>query len=106
MGSTNFLEQFYEQAILPRYAGQIRCAEITWLGHDKVTLDGWAHYFTTEDGEYALLYEDFPDGEPFKDGLSHEVVMLGGQTSIELRFGDTPKQIPNMVGWFTLFKKH
>jgi hypothetical protein len=100
-----FLERFYETVVLPRYAGVVRFDKVKWVSHGKVDPDAWAHYFQVDGREYALLYEDFPDGSYFKDGLSHEVVELGDEGSIELKFSDGGKQIPNILGWYTLFRE-
>ncbi len=61
----NFLEQFYENIVLPRYK----------------------------------------DAVNFDDGLSREVVKCGDETSIELRFSDDARQVPNVTGWFTLYRE-
>jgi hypothetical protein len=100
-----FLEQFYEAVILPRYAGIVKLDEITWVSHGKIGLDAWAHYFKAGGIEYALVYEDFPGSTALDDGLSHEVVKLGDETSIELKFSDETKQIANIPGWYTLFRE-
>jgi hypothetical protein len=101
-----FLEKLYETVILPRYKDEIDLGKVRWVSHGKVDLDAWAHYFQVDSKAYALLYEDYPDGSYFKDGLSHEVVKLGDEFSIELKYGDvTPKQIPNILGWYTLFRE-
>ena len=75
------------------------------MDHGKVDLDAWAHYFKTpHDGkEYVLLYEDFPDGSFLKDGLSHDIVKCGEETSIKLRFEDSDVEIQNIIGWYTLY---
>ena len=65
----------------------------------------WAHYFKSNGKEYVLVYEDFPGNTDFDDGLSHEVVKRGDETSIELRFSDDTKQVPNLTGWFTLYRE-
>jgi len=100
-----FLEQFYEAVILPRYEGIIKLDKIEWVSHGKVDLDAWAHHFQIQGREYVLLYEDYPDGSYLKDGLSHEVVKLGDEWSIELKFSDDGKQLPNILGWYTLFRE-
>lgn len=103
--TTKFLEQFYENSILPRYKDAITFGDITWVDHGKVGLDAWAHYFKSSGKEFVLVYEDFPGNTDFDDGLSHEVIKCGDETSIELRFGDDAKQIPNVTGWFTLYRE-
>lgn len=105
MDDNKFLEEFYNRLILRSYDAVLGLKNIHWMAHDKVDLDAWAHYFTCDNKEYALLYEDLPDGSFFKDGLSHEVVKCGDETSIELRFSDSSLQIPNLTGWYTLFRK-
>lgn len=104
--SNTFLEQFYEYAILIRYKDVIDTKRIGWIDHGKVGFDAWAHYFKTEDNkEYVLVYEDFPGNTDFDDSLSHEAVKCGSSTSIELRFSDDAQQIPNITGWFTLYRE-
>lgn len=105
MKDNKLLEQFYELVILPRYDSLANFGNITWIDHGKVNLDAWAHYFKSNNKEYVLVYEDFPGNTDFYDGLSHEVVKCGDETSIELRFSDDAKQIPNVTGWFTLFRE-
>lgn len=61
--------------------------------------------FDLTEKEYVLLYEDFPGDEYFNDELSHEVIKVDGKPSIELRFSDDAKQVPNVTGWFTLFRE-
>lgn len=100
-----FLEQFYEAIVLPRYTDIVTFNQVTWVSHGRVGPDSWAHYFQVNDTEYILVYEDFPDGAPFNDDLSHEVIKLGAATSIELKFTDGGKQIPNLLGWYTLFRE-
>lgn len=99
------LEQFYEAAILLRYGEILDLSKITWTGHGKVGLDAWAHYFKVDDRQYVLLYEDFPSGEYLGDGLSHEAIELNGEASFELKFSSNNKQVPNIIGWFTLFQE-
>lgn len=100
-----FLEKFYENVILPQYSNEVSVADIVWKDHGKPGLDSWAHYFEDKDGrEYVLLYEDFPDGAFLKDGLTHEPVEINGEISFELKFGNA-KQIPNLTGWYTLYRE-
>jgi hypothetical protein len=99
------IEQFYESVILPRFNDDIDTSSIKWIRHGKVDQDAYAHYFATGEREFVLLYEDFPSGAFLTDGLSHIVVTIGYQTSIELRLGTESKSIPNIIGWFTLFKE-
>lgn len=54
--------------------------------------------------QYVLLYEDFPGGEYFDDGLSHEAIKAGDDRSISLKF-DNDSEIPNVIGWFTLYRE-
>ena len=104
MDENKFLEQFYERVILPRYEDTVRFDEITWVDHGKVGMDAWAHYFKSDGKEFVLVYEDFPGNTDFDDGLSHEVIKCGEETSIELRFSDDTKQVTNVTGWFTLYQ--
>lgn len=107
--SDKFLEQFYETVVLPRYARVIKFDKITWTSHGKIGLDAWAHYFETgkDKKEYVLLYEDFPGDTYVTDGLSHEVIKLGDQYAIELKFNDTGNSnyVPNILGWFSLYRE-
>lgn len=99
------LERFYEIVILPRYEEAVRFGEIRWVSHGKIDLDAWAHYFESDGKEYALLYEDYPDGSYLKDGLSHEPVKLGNEYSLKLGFSDNATQIDNLLGWYTLYRE-
>ena len=102
---TVFLEQFYENVVLPRFSDAATFETITWKDHGKVALDSWAHYFDDETGrEWVLLYEDFPGESPFDDELSHEIVKINGETSIKLSFDDG-KLTDNITGYFTLYKE-
>lgn len=102
----NLLEQFYENVILPQYSEEVILKKVIWKDHGKVDLDAWAHYFDDESGrEYVLLYEDFPSGGFLNDGLSHEIVKLGDETSIRVALS-SGKQIVNLVGYFTLYREN
>jgi hypothetical protein len=55
--------------------------------------------------EYALVYEDFPDGSYLSDGLTHELVLMSsGDKCLELNFNDK-KNIEGITGWYTLFRE-
>lgn len=102
---TTFLESFYEKVILPRYSDTVTFKHIIWKDHGKLGPDSWAHYFDNEEGrEFVLLYEDFPGDSPFDDGLSHELVKVGDETSIGLKFDNGPI-IDNITGYFTLYQE-
>lgn len=103
--NTKSLEQFYETVILSRYKGVFDIATIKWISHGKVDLDAFAHYFECGGKEFVLLYEDYPDGSFLKDGLSHQVVQIGEDTSFELRLSDDSTPVPNIIGWFTLYQE-
>lgn len=103
--NTDFLEQFYENVILPQYVN-IVFGKITWIDHGAIGLDAFAHYFKVADNkEYVLVFEDFPGGTAFDDGLSHEIVLANDEKVI--RFGGDPpfKYIENITGYFTLYKE-
>lgn len=101
-----FLEHYYEYVVLPQYGSDLDLKTLTWKDHGKIDLDAWAHYFEDSDGrEYVLLYEDFPGSTYLTDGLTHEVVRVNGQTSLELLFSDGNKKIDNLVGYFTLYRE-
>lgn len=102
--NTESLEEYYEETVLPRYASVQLFRDITWIDHGKVENDAWAHYFKSEGKEYVLLYEDFPGGVYLDDGLTHEVVKVDGDTSIELKYKGE-RGVPNLAGWFTLYKE-
>lgn len=44
----SFLEQYYEQIVLPLNAKAISFTTIKWKDHGKVGPDTWAHYFEAE----------------------------------------------------------
>lgn len=79
-------------------------SDITWIDHGKVDLDAWAHHFESEGTQYVLLYEDFPDGSYLKDGLSHEVVNVGNEMSIGLKFSAN-MELTNITRWYTLYRE-
>lgn len=86
------IEQFYEHVILPNYH-ELDAATIRWKDHGRIGPDAWAHYF--------------PGDTFLDDGLTHEVVPLDGETSIE--FGVKNKEhaqyTPNITGYFTLYRE-
>lgn len=102
---TNFLEQFYEKVILSQYV-DLDFGPITWIDHGRVGPDEFAHYFQDSRGHhYVLVFEDFPGGVPFDDGLSHEVVLVNGKTTVRFS-GEVPfKYIENISGYFTLYQE-
>ena len=103
--NTKFLEQFYENVILPQYA-QVFFGKITWFDHGSIGPDAFAHYFKSTDAEqYVLVFEDFPGSTAFDDGLSHEIISTNDEKVI--RFGGDPpfKYVENITGYFTLYKE-
>jgi hypothetical protein len=103
--SNTFLEQFYENVILPKYKDEVSLGKVTWRDHNQVGMDSRAHWFKSEDGtEYVLLWEDFPDGSYLGDGLSHELIRINGEASISLQFADK-KEVKDVTGYFTLFRE-
>ncbi len=100
-----FLEKLYEKVILSQYAG-IEFGQVKWIDHGKVGPDAFAHYFKDyREGEYVLVFEDYPGTVPFDDGLSHEVLLINGQRSLRFSFEVPFKYIENVSGYFTLFKE-
>lgn len=100
--SDDFLEKLYETVVLPNYEG-IDIKTIHWKDHGKVGLDTWAHYFEDETGrEYVLVYEDFPGNEYLNDDLSHDIVSIGKETSLQVSLSND-KKIDNIAGYFTLY---
>jgi hypothetical protein len=100
-----FLEELYSRVILPRYSNYLDLNDIIWIDHGKVDLDAWAHTFKSNSIEYVLLYEDFPINTYLDDGLTHELLKCGDETSIQLKFKDNYKQLENITGWYTLFRE-
>jgi len=102
---TAFLEQYYEKVILPLYKDDsIKVA--TWKDHGQVGPDNWAHYFEDANGtEYVLLAEDYPDGSYLSDDLSHDVVSVPDSESTAIQVTYNNNWIPNISGYFTLFKE-
>lgn len=100
-----FLEQFYEKVILPQYANTV-FNNVTWIDHGAIELDSFAHYFKTDNGsEYVLVFEDFPGNVAFDDGLSHDIVLVNDEKTIQFG-GDPPfKYVENITGYFTLYKE-
>lgn len=102
--NTQFLEQFYETVILPKYGAEFTGVS-KWKDHGKVGLDSYAHYFDDPNGvEFVLLNEDFPNGDYLNDDLSHDVVQVAdGADTLQVTIGDA--WIPNISGYFTLYKE-
>lgn len=100
-----FLEQYYEKVILPLYKNDnIKVA--LWKDHGQVGPDNWAHYFEDENKtEYVLLAEDYPGGIYLNDDLTHEVVPIPDSDTSALRVSFDNFWIPNISGYFTLFKE-
>ena len=103
---TTFLEQYYEKVILPLYY-DTSIIVLRWKDHGQVGPDAWAHYFENGKGtEFILLNEDFPGGDYLNDGLSHTVVRLPGDKNRDtLCVTITDTWIPNISGYFTLYKE-
>lgn len=101
--NTASLEEYYEKKVLPKYSDVIDLSDIRWKDHGKVGLDAWAHYFDDSNGrEYVLLYEDFPGSDYLSDGLTHDIIKCGKETSIHLT-GNENKTKENIFGYFTLY---
>ena len=99
----SFLEQYYEQIVLPLYVKAISFTTIKWKDHGKVGPDTWAHYFEDETGrEFVLLYEDFPGGDYLADGLSHDIIVIGNESSVQIS-ASTNTLVDNIFGYFTLY---
>jgi hypothetical protein len=104
MNDNQFFEVFYEKAVFPHYKGAFDLDDIKWFSHGKIGPDTWAHYFRSHGIEYALVYEDFPDGSYLSDGLTHEIVLMNsGDKCLELKFNDK-MHVEGITGWYTLFK--
>jgi len=100
-----FLEELYENVILPSYKGVLDIGKISWKDHGKIGLDAWGHYFEDSKGkEYVLVFEDFPSSVSIDDGLSHEKVKIGNESSIKLAVSGS-RYIPNVTGYFSLFRE-
>lgn len=103
--SNELIETYYETVILPQYRDD-SIAVAKWVDHGKVGPDAWAHYFEDPAGvEYVLVNEDFPDGAYLGDDLTHDLVPVPGSEdgSLRVTFGDS--WIPNVSGFFTLYKE-
>ncbi len=100
-----FLEKYYEKVILPLYRDDSISVSF-WKDHGQVGPDNWAHYFEDANGiEYVLLNEDYPDGSYLNDDPTHDVVPVphNESTALQVTFGNN--WIPNVSGYFTLFKE-
>lgn len=98
------LESYLQHVVLAQYGDAI-AYPIVWKDHGKFDLDAWAHHFDDAHGrEHALLYEDFPGGTYFSDGLSHEVVRLGDEMCLEISMSNHT-QVENVIGYFTLYRE-
>lgn len=102
--NNEFLEKYYEKTILPEY-GDVISFPVAWKSHGKVGPDSWAHYFDSSNGvEFVLVYEDFPERNYLEDGLSHEIIKCGNETSLHVS-SSRDKSIDNLFGYFTLYKE-
>ena len=102
---TTFLENYFETVVLPFYKEDVDISSITWKDHGKVGLDTWAHYFENSSGrEFVLLFEDFPGNEYMSDGLTHEIVLASGESSIKI-FSNPERSIDNLLGYFSLYRE-
>jgi hypothetical protein len=100
-----FLEDYYENVILPRYKSE-SFRVVIWKDHGRVEPDNWAHYFEDESGnEYVLLNEDYPGGEYLSDDLTYDVIPFSGADKAVLKVSIGGEWIPNISGYFTLFKE-
>lgn len=103
--NNDFLEQYYEQIVLPLYAKTISFTTIKWKDHGKVGPDTWAHYFEDETGrEFVLLYEDFPGGDYLADDLTHDIIAIGNESSVQIS-ASTNTLVDNIFGYFTLYSE-
>jgi hypothetical protein len=103
--NNKFLEDYYENVILPRYKSE-SIGVVIWKDHGQVGPDNWAHYF--EDGtgnEYVLLNEDYPGGIYLNDDLTHDVIPFSEANDPVLQVSFGGEWIPNISGYFTLFKE-
>ena len=76
-----------------------------WKDHGKIGLDAWGHYFEDSNGkEYVVVFEDFPGNVFLDDKLTHEIVKIGDDSSVKLDVSGS-KYIPNVTGYFTLFRE-
>lgn len=100
-----FLEQYYEQVILPLYKdASIKVS--SWKDHGQVGPDNWAHYFEDSNGvEYVLLNEDHPSGTYLNDDLSHDIVPVSASDTSSIQVAIGENWIPNISGYFTLLKE-
>lgn len=102
---TTFLEQYYEKVILPLYEDDSIKVAI-WKDHGQVGPDNWAHYFEDANGtEFVLLAEDYPGGIYLNDDLTHDAILVPGSESTALQVIFNNKWIPNISGYFTLYKE-
>lgn len=105
MDNNDFLELFYINVILPRYSDSLDLTNLRWIDHGYIDDSNvYGHYFESGGKQYVLLSNDYAQGSHLDDGLSHEVVKCGDETSIELKFNDNHK-IDNITGWYTLYRE-
>lgn len=105
MISNKFLEEFYENVVLPKYSKSFYTSNINWLSHERIDESyAFAHYFKCNEKEYALLYEDFPGDTYLKNGAPYEIIKCGDKTIIQLCSSDN-KEIDNVLGWFALYRE-
>jgi hypothetical protein len=98
------VEQFYEQHILPSYS--IEFSIITWNDHAKIGNDTFAHYFTANTKNYALVFEDFPSESHFIAEDNKFIPAPDGEKGlVQYPENDSSpyEYVENMTGYFSLY---
>ncbi len=95
------LETFFIQNVLIQY--DISTSNIQWVSHDTIGNDVFAHYFTCDNINYALVFEDFPSEQNFIAEEGELVKTKSNLTSVNLSKRNAP-YIENQTGYFTLYK--
>jgi hypothetical protein len=101
------IERFYEASILPRY--RIVFSNITWTDHGRIGDGVFAHYFTSGNVRYVLVFEDYPS-QPHFIAQDNELIPApnteNGAIAYPAHQTIEKEYIENVTGYFTLFKEN
>lgn len=95
-------EQFYETHVLPFY--DIPFKGIVWQGHDRIGNNVFAHYFSTDDQEYILVFEDFRSEAHFIAEDSELLLTRDRSPGVDLSAKSGEDYVENRTGHFTLYR--
>lgn len=95
------IEKYYEKDIIPQYG--IDTKNIIWTDHGRIAEDTFAHYFSSGDEKYILVFEDFPSQSNFV-AEDYKSISAPGHEYGRIRTDDPENYIENITGYFTLYE--